>query len=66
MSELDALSFEDALRELDLLVERLEGEELPLEEAIALFERGQLLLARCQQQLAAAELKVRQLTVEDF
>ena len=66
MSEVADLTFEEALRELDLLVERLEGEELPLEEAIALFERGQTLLTRCQEQLAAAELKVQQLTVEDI
>ncbi len=64
MAKNDELSFEDALRELEVVVARLE-EELPLEEALALFERGQALLKRCQEQLAAAELKVQQLTVED-
>ena len=65
MSEMAEPTFETALRELDLVVERLEGENLSLEEAMALFERGQALLARCQDQLAAAELKVHQLMVED-
>jgi exodeoxyribonuclease VII small subunit len=65
MEQLAEMGFEQALHELEVVVERLEDAELPLEEAIALFERGQALLAHCQEQLDAAELKVRQLTVED-
>jgi exodeoxyribonuclease VII small subunit len=65
MEQLAEMGFEQALHELEVVVERLEDAELPLEEAIALFERGQTLLAHCQEQLDAAELKVRQLTVED-
>jgi exodeoxyribonuclease VII small subunit len=65
MSEKAEPRFEEALQELEALVERLEGEELPLEEALALFERGQSLLNYCQEQLSAAELKVRELTFED-
>jgi exodeoxyribonuclease VII small subunit len=65
MEQLAEMGFEQALHELEVVVERLEDAELPLEEAIALFERGQALLAYCQEQLDAAELKVRQLTVED-
>ena len=57
----DALSFEEALAELDETVRQLEAGELPLDEALALFERGQLLSARCQSLLQAAELKVQQL-----
>lgn len=64
MEEVSELKFEAAVEELETVVGRLEEEELPLEEAIALFERGQALLARCQDQLTAAELKVQQLTVE--
>jgi exodeoxyribonuclease VII small subunit len=65
MEQLAEMGFEQALEELEAVVGRLEDAELPLEEAIALFERGQALLAHCQGQLDAAELKVRQLTVED-
>jgi len=64
MEEVSELIFEAAMEELETVVGRLEEEELPLKEAIALFERGQALLARCQDQLTAAELKVQQLTVE--
>jgi len=62
---MEEMGFEAALKELETVVARLEQEELPLEESIALFERGQVLLTRCQDQLAAAELQVQQLTVED-
>ncbi len=62
---MEEMGFEAALKELETVVARLEQEELPLEESIALFERGQALLAGCQDQLAAAELQVQQLTVED-
>ncbi len=57
----DELSFEDALAELDETVRQLEAGALPLDESLALFERGQKLSARCQGLLQAAELKVQQL-----
>ncbi|MBV9345160.1 MAG: exodeoxyribonuclease VII small subunit [Gammaproteobacteria bacterium] len=50
--------FEQALRELEGLVERLEHGDLPLEEALALFERGVALTRQCQASLSAAQQKV--------
>lgn len=61
MKEINELSFEEAFAELEATVARLEQGDLPLEEAIALFERGQALAAHCGLQLDAAELQVRQL-----
>jgi len=61
MKEIADLSFEDALAELQATVAQLERGDLPLEDSIALFERGQALAAHCGLQLDAAELKVRQL-----
>ena len=55
-------SFEDALRELERIVRCLEGDDLSLDESLALFERGQALAARCAALLDEADLKVRQLT----
>jgi len=55
------LSFEEAFEELEDLVRQLEAGDLTLAESLALFERGQALAARCQQQLETAELKVQQL-----
>jgi exodeoxyribonuclease VII small subunit len=54
--------FERALEELEGLVDRLEGEDLTLEESLAVFERGIGLTRTCQQALDAAEQRVRILT----
>jgi exodeoxyribonuclease VII small subunit len=50
--------FEQALTELEALVERLEGGDLALEEALKLFERGVVLTRHCQASLQAAQQKV--------
>ena len=50
--------FEQSMRELEALVERLEQGDLPLEEALKQFERGVALTRNCQAALKAAEQKV--------
>jgi exodeoxyribonuclease VII small subunit len=50
--------FEQALAELETLVERLESGDLPLDEALQTFERGVALTRRCQGALKAAQQKV--------
>jgi exodeoxyribonuclease VII small subunit len=57
----ETMSFEQAFQALAEIVQRLEEEALPLDDALALFERGQALAAQCGQQLDRAELKVRSL-----
>ena len=52
------LDFEQALGELETVVERLEHGELPLEEALKQFERGVELARSCQASLEQAEQKV--------
>jgi exodeoxyribonuclease VII small subunit len=59
------LSYEEALAELEQVVSALESEQSQLEDAIRLFERGQALAARCGVLLEAAELKVKQVVGED-
>jgi exodeoxyribonuclease VII small subunit len=54
--------FERAIEELETLVDRLEGDELSLEDSLALFERGIGLTRACQQALDRAEQRVRILT----
>jgi len=56
------LAFEDALKELENTVSKLEGGELPLEEALELFEKGQLLASHCSKQLETASMRVEMLT----
>ena len=50
--------FEQALAELEAVVERLEHCELPLEQALTQFERGMALARSCQDALKQAEQKV--------
>jgi exodeoxyribonuclease VII small subunit len=65
MSEFANLSFEDAYTRLETIVQRLEGETLPLNEALELFEKGQRLANFCQQLLEAAELRVSQISSDN-
>ena len=62
---IEELSYEEALAELEAIVETLEGEQSQLDEAIKLFERGQALAARCGALLVAAQLKVKQVAGDD-
>ncbi len=57
----EGLTFEQAFKELEDSVRQLENGDLPLEESLALFERGQALAAYCNQLLNAAELKIEQI-----
>ncbi len=51
--------FEDALGELENLIETLEAGDQSLEESLVQFERGMMLSKFCQQSLADAEKKVK-------
>ena len=57
----DKLSFEDALKELEGIVNELENGDVPLDQSIARYERGAALKNHCEAQLKAAELKVEQI-----
>ena len=62
----EQLSYGGALSELEALVLDLESEEHSLEEALALFERGQALAQHCSQLLEGAELKIQELSGEEL
>ena len=59
---MDELSYEEARAELESIVSALEEGNQKLEESMALFERGQALMKRCNELLEGAELKVRTLS----
>jgi exodeoxyribonuclease VII small subunit len=61
----EKLSYEEAFEELQSIVARLEGGALSLEEALAIFERGQALAVHCSALLESAELKLRELVPDD-
>lgn len=58
------MSFEEAYTQLSTIVQRLESENLALDDALKLFEEGQRLAAYCQEQLNQAELRVTQLIAD--
>lgn len=65
MTETDAtasLSFEDALKRLEAIVQQLERGDVPLEQAIGLYEEGNRLRARCDERLQAAQARIEQIT----
>ncbi len=60
------LTYEQAFAELEKIVAALEGEQHPLEDSLALYERGQALVKRCADLLDKAELKVKQLSGDEL
>lgn len=59
-----ALTFEAALRELETIVQRLERGDVPLDDSIALYARGEALRAQCQKRLADAEARIEKLSID--
>lgn len=55
---LEALPFEKALAELEEIVRQLEKGDVPLEDSIAIYERGEMLRKRCETLLKKAEVRI--------
>lgn len=64
MSDVAKMSFEDAMKELEEVVTKLDRGEVPLADSIKLYERGALLKKHCEQKLREAEEKVAQITLD--
>ncbi|CTQ32514.1 exodeoxyribonuclease VII small subunit [Jannaschia rubra] len=62
--DIGEMTFEQALAELEKVVNQLDSGDVPLEESIRLYERGAELKARCESRLKAAEEKVEQITLD--
>ena len=58
------MSFEQAMAELEAVVARLDGGDVPLDESIALYERGARLKAHCDGKLREAEEKVEAIALD--
>ncbi len=56
--DVNEMSFEDAMKELEAVVGQLERGDVALDASIALYERGAALKARCEAKLKEAEEKV--------
>jgi len=62
-ADIASLSFEQALAELETIVQELESGQAPLERSIEMYERGARLKAHCESRLEAARLKVEKIVV---
>ena len=63
-AEIGQLSFERAIEELESIVRRLEDGKVPLEESVAIYERGEALKRRCEDLLRQAEARVEKITAD--
>ncbi len=62
-TDVKKLPFERAIEELESIVKRLEEGKVPLEESVAIYERGEVLKARCEELLRQAEARVEKITL---
>jgi exodeoxyribonuclease VII small subunit len=63
-TDITKMPFEQAIQELESIVKRLEEGKVPLEESVAIYERGEALKARCEDLLRQAEARVEKITLD--
>ncbi len=63
-ADVKKLSFEKAIEELESIIKRLEEGKVPLEESVAIYERGETLKRRCEELLKQAEARVEKITLD--
>jgi len=61
LPDIAAMSFEDALRALEDVVRALESGDVPLDDSITLYERGEALRRHCQARLDAAQARIEKI-----
>ena len=62
-ADVKKMPFERAIDELESIVKRLEEGKVPLEESVAIYERGEALKKRCEELLRQAEARVEKITL---
>lgn len=65
LPDVKTLSFEAALKQLEEIVTKLERGDVPLEESIAIYERGEALKKHCEALLARAEERVEKIRAQE-
>jgi len=63
-TDVKKMTFERAIEELESIVKRLEEGKVPLEESVAIYERGETLKKRCEELLRQAEARVEKITLD--
>ena len=64
IDDINNMSFEEAMNELEQIVRNLENGKIPLEEAIITYERGAAIRTHCEKKLQEAKLKVDKITTD--
>ena len=71
----ETITFEQAIEELETIINRLEEGDVPLDETIKLYEKGSELKDFCEKKLQSAEVKIqkinqktktKEITIEDY
>ena len=63
--KMEDMSFEDAIQELETIIDKLESGEVPLDETIALYDRGSELKKYCELKLQTAEEKIQRISKKE-
>lgn len=63
LSDVSNLTFEKALAELEAIVGKLERGDVPLEESIAMYSRGEVLRTHCETLLKQAEMRIEKIAL---
>lgn len=64
-SALDKLSFEEALKQLEEIVQKMNDGQVPLEDAVQLYEKGMALQAVCSKKLEDAKMRIEKISVDE-
>ncbi|MBV6650814.1 exodeoxyribonuclease VII small subunit [Hoeflea sp. EC-HK425] len=63
-NDISAMSFEDAVAQLENIVEQLERGDVALDKSIEIYERGEALKAHCEKLLSAAEKRIEKIRLD--
>jgi exodeoxyribonuclease VII small subunit len=63
-TDIRKMPFERAIEELESIIKRLEEGKVPLEESVAIYERGEALKQRCEELLKTAEARVEKIATD--
>ncbi|MBN1783355.1 MAG: exodeoxyribonuclease VII small subunit [Alphaproteobacteria bacterium] len=61
--DLTKLSFKDAMKQLEEIIQKMDSAEVKLEDVVTLYEKGMALKKVCEEKLQNAKLKVEKITL---
>lgn len=64
-TDVEKMEFEDAMKELEGILAKMDSSEISLKESVMLFERGTILKRRCEKILADAQLRINKISNSD-